>query len=138
MKEALQTIEKYEQFVYTLRERHPEINASTLIVVHRGPHHCVLQGSIEFEQNISLLIYERIDFLDCQIAYYSYEARQGDAPLYWYDPQPHPDDPTLAENHPHHKHVHPNIKHNRIPAPKMSFEHPNLTFLVDEIVNDLL
>jgi hypothetical protein len=34
---------------------------------------------------------------------------------------------------PHHKHVPPNIKHNRIPAPEMSFAKPNLPVLIAEV-----
>jgi hypothetical protein len=33
----------------------------------------------------------------------------------------------------HHKHIPPNIKRNRIPAPDLSFESPNLPFLIGEI-----
>jgi len=33
----------------------------------------------------------------------------------------------------HHKHIPPNIKHNRIPAPEMSFNRPNLPVLIQEI-----
>ncbi|MEN8215749.1 MAG: hypothetical protein ABFS56_05115 [Pseudomonadota bacterium] len=33
---------------------------------------------------------------------------------------------VLASTHPHHKHIPPDIKHNRIPAPILSFTHPNL------------
>ncbi len=51
----------------------------------------------------------------------------------WYDSQPHPNDPTLASTHIHHKHIPPDIKHNRIPAPIMSFTHPNLPELIFEI-----
>lgn len=51
----------------------------------------------------------------------------------WYDPQPHPNDPSLASTHPHHKHVPPDIKHNRIPAPGLSFDRPNLPYLIAEI-----
>ncbi|MFQ5641374.1 MAG: DUF6516 family protein [bacterium] len=138
MKDALQSIEEYERFVYSLEERHPGIKVSKLVVIRRGPHHCVLQGRVEFEHEIYLQIYERIDFLDCRIAYYSYEVHQRDAVLFWYDPQPHPNDPALAINHPHHKHIHPDIKHHRIPAPEISFERPNLTFLIEEIVENLL
>jgi hypothetical protein len=58
--------------------------------------------------------------------------------LYWYDSWPHPNDPSLASTHPHHKHVSPGIKHNRIPAPNMSFTRPNLTVLIEEIERDLL
>ena len=50
-----------------------------------------------------------------------------------YDPQPHPDAPALQSSHPHHKHIPPDIKHHRIPAPKMSFTQPNLPALIGEI-----
>jgi hypothetical protein len=29
--------------------------------------------------------------------------------------------------------VHPDIKHNRIPAPDISFDQPNLPFLIQEV-----
>jgi len=64
---------------------------------------------------------------------YGYQVWQGDDKLCWYDPQPHPNDPTLQSTHPHHKHIPPNIKHNRIPAPEMSFTRPNLPALIREI-----
>lgn len=35
--------------------------------------------------------------------------------------------------HPHHKHIHPNIKTNRIPAPQLCFSYPNLPVLIQEI-----
>ena len=34
---------------------------------------------------------------------------------------------------PHHKHVLPDIKHNRVPAPEISFERPNLPMLIEQI-----
>ncbi|MGX9726632.1 MAG: toxin-antitoxin system TumE family protein [Candidatus Electronema sp. VV] len=50
---------------------------------------------------------------------------KGEEKLYWYDSQPHPDEPSLAATHPHHKHVPPNIKQkNRIPAPSRAFTNP--------------
>ena len=58
---------------------------------------------------------------------------QGSERLYWYDDFPHPHDPELASTFPHHKHVPPDIKHHRIPAPEMSFTQPNLLVLVREI-----
>jgi len=64
-------------------------------------------------------------------------SRGGDI-LYWYDPQPHPEDLILAETHPHHKHVEPDIKRNRIPAPGLSFTRPNLPFIIEEIERELL
>jgi hypothetical protein len=40
---------------------------------------------------------------------------------------------TNDSTHPHHKHIPPNIKHNRIPAPGLSFDQPNLPLLIAEI-----
>ena len=55
----------------------------------------------------------------------------------WYDSQSHPDDSSLASTDPHHKHIPPDIKHHRVPAPGLSFHQPNLSFLIEEIENDL-
>jgi hypothetical protein len=55
-----------------------------------------------------------------------------------YDPQPHPNDPTLASTYPHHKHIPPDIKHHRIPAPGLSFDRPNLPLLIEEVERSLL
>ncbi len=62
-----------------------------------------------------------------------YEVCDSKGKLFWYDSQPHPANSELACTHPHHKHIPSNIKHHRIPAPDMSFTHPNLTFLLHEI-----
>jgi hypothetical protein len=40
---------------------------------------------------------------------------------------------TLDSTLPHHKHVPPDIKHHRVPAPNMSFQRPNLAAIVQEI-----
>jgi len=64
---------------------------------------------------------------------YGYELWHNAEKISWYDSQPHPNDVSLASSHPHHKHIPPNIKHNRIPAPQMSFEHPNLPELIQEV-----
>jgi hypothetical protein len=58
--------------------------------------------------------------------------------LYWYDSFPHPNDSSLASTDPHHKHVPPNIKHHRVPAPDLSFTRPNLPFLIEEIEHQVL
>jgi hypothetical protein len=42
-------------------------------------------------------------------------------------------DPALAATDPHHKHIPPDIKHHRIPAPDLSLTTPNLPFLIREI-----
>jgi len=46
--------------------------------------------------------------------------------------------PDLASTHPHHKHIQPDIKHHRVPAPGISFSQPNLPFLIEEIERTLL
>ncbi len=69
---------------------------------------------------------------------YSYEVWSGNQKLYWYDSQPHPNDPSLAGTHPHHKHIPPDIKHHRIPAPGLSLTQPNLPFLIQEVEKTLL
>ena len=76
---------------------------------------------------------EELDFDDRLITAYGYEVYQGQEKLYWYDDFPHPNDPTLASTHPYHKHVPPNIKRNRIPAPGLSFSEPNLLQIIMEI-----
>jgi len=64
---------------------------------------------------------------------YGYELWHKEDKIYWYDAQPHPDDPDLAHTYPHHQHIHPNIKYHRIPAPNMSFNQPNLPALIQKI-----
>ncbi|NUQ41179.1 MAG: hypothetical protein HUU32_07265 [Calditrichaceae bacterium] len=94
-------------------------------------------GELHFDRDIRLVIRERLVYnrLPMRIDWYGYEVWQGENKLYWYDSQPHPDALLLASTHPHHKHIHPNIKHHRIPAPEMSFTKPNLTVLIKETQN---
>lgn len=80
---------------------------------------------------------ELVDFAVGDILDYGYEIWQGGEKLYWYDPQPHPDAPTLVSTYPHHKHIPPDIKHNRVPAPGLSFTQPNLPLLIDEVEREL-
>jgi len=64
---------------------------------------------------------------------YGYEIWHNSVKIAWYDSQPHPNDSKLAVSHPHHKHIPPDIKNNRIPAPHLSFTKPNLPVLIREI-----
>ncbi len=82
---------------------------------------------------IHLRVREELDFEAGLISSYGYEIYKGDDRLYWYDDFPHPNDVTLASSFPHHKHILPDIKHNRIPAPGLSFSQPNLPLIIDEI-----
>jgi hypothetical protein len=67
------------------------------------------------------------------ITSYGYEVYRGSEKLYWYDDFPHPQDSSLALTFPHHKHIPPEIKRNRVPAPDISFTRPNLPVLIQEI-----
>ncbi|MFH1632780.1 MAG: DUF6516 family protein [Chloroflexota bacterium] len=91
-------------------------------------------GEIEYygyAVSASNLAFEQLITLSAQK--YCTAAYPGKQKLYWYDSFSHPNDPTLAATNPHHKHVHPNIKRNRVPAPELSFTKPNLPFLIREI-----
>ena len=94
-------------------------------------HH--LDHYIFFVKGLRLRLHEELDFEDGLITSYGYEVYRGQEKLYWYDDFPHPNDPTLASTHPHHKHIPPNVKRNRIPAPGLSFVMPNLPLLIVEI-----
>jgi hypothetical protein len=119
-----------------------------------------LTGLLAFGDRYVLCVYELLDFHQGVIAAYRYEITRcqpafteqplpeaieycqigyaGKEKLYWYDSWPHPNDPVLSATHPHHKHVSPDIKRHRIPAPGLSFTAANLPFLIAEIESDLL
>lgn len=135
MSNPLRTPEDYELFLYTLPEEFESVLSSTLVFIRRGASLARVEGDVFFERELRLVVRERLlmNRLPMIIDSYGYEVWQGPQKLYWYDSQPHPDDPTLQSTHPHHKHVPPEIKHNRIPAPEMDFARPNLPALVREI-----
>jgi hypothetical protein len=130
-----QSLRDYEEFVYTLQQQFPLIRQSTLVVVRRGQRVAILQGEIMFDQGYRLSAKERLAFDEdaLSIEDYGYELWHNGDKLAWYDSQPHPNDPTLASTHPHHKHVPPDIKRHRLPAPNMSFTQPNLPALIQEV-----
>jgi hypothetical protein len=140
MTNPLRTPADYELFIYSLRRQFPVVRRSTVRFVRRGTTLARVVGELYFEKNVRLVVRERILYhrLPAVIDEYGYEVWQGDEKLYWYDPQPHPDDPALQSTYPHHKHVPPNMKHNRVPAPEMSFTQPNLPALIREIEATLL
>jgi hypothetical protein len=116
------------------------VRRSTVTFVRRGATLARVVGELLFDRDIRLIVRERILYhrLPAVIDWYGYEIWQGDEKLFWYDSQPHPDDPALQSTHPHHKHIQPDVKHNRIPAPDMSFIEPNLPVLVQEIESLIL
>jgi len=134
------SLREYERLVYTLQGQYPQILRSTLVVAQRGRLFAELTGEVTFLSGHRLAVYERLawDTGPLTIEGYSYEVWRGSEKLYWYDSQPHPTDPTLASTDPHHKHIPPGIKRHRIPAPDLSFDAPNLLFLIHEIETTLL
>jgi hypothetical protein len=135
-----QSLREYERFVYRLQQEFRHIIRSTLVVARRGRLFAELMGEITFPSGYRLSVYERLswDNEPLIIEGYSYEVWRGSEKLYWYDSQPHPSDATLANTHPHHKHIPPDIKHHRVPAPGLSFTAPNLVFLIGEVETTLL
>lgn len=125
----------YEYFLYSLEEQYPFIRRSTLVFERRGASLARLAGELFFDYGVRISVRERLIFhrLPLVIDWYGYEVWRDDEKLYWYDPQPHPDVPSLQSTHPHHKHVPPHIKQNRISAPDMSFDRPNLPALLREV-----
>ena len=135
MSNSLRTSEDYELFLYTITDQFPSVRRSTVTLIRRGATIARVTGEIYFDSNVRLVVRERLVYnrLPVVIDWYGYEVWRGDKKLYWYDSQPHPSDPDLQSTNPHHKHIPPNIKHHRIPAPEMSFTHPNLPALILEI-----
>ncbi len=134
----LPSLSDYEHLVYTFQAAYPSIECSTLVVIRRGPAFAELGGSLEFPDDVVLRVWEDLNFARGVIQAYSYAVEQAGRRLYWYDPQPHPNDPTLSGTFPHHKHIPPDIKHHRVPAPGLSFDRPNLPFLIEGIEHDWL
>ena len=135
MSNPLRTVEDYELFLYTLKQQFPFVKHSTLILTRRGSSLARVSGELQFEHEIRLVVRERILFhrLPAVIDEYGYEVWKGHDKLYWYDAQPHPNDLILQSTYPHHRHIQPNIRNNRIPAPESSFTEPNLPMLIREI-----
>lgn len=130
-----QTLADYELFIYALQDVYPHIQFSTLTVIRQASGVATVEGELAFAGGLRLRILEvvRFDLTPPQLTRYGYEVWRGDEKLYWYDSQPHPHDPTLAATHPHHKHIPPDIKHHRVPAPGLAFTQPNIPVLLAEI-----
>lgn len=130
-----QSLRDYEEYVYTLKQNFPSIERSTLVMIKRGKRTAVLQGEIAFAEGHRISLKERLSYDNGPIVIedYGYELWRNNEKLTWYDSQPHPNDPDLVPTLPHHKHIHPDIKHHRVSAPHMSFSQPNLPALIQEV-----
>ena len=128
----LTSLAEYSQFVAELLNR-PSVLRSTVAAWSDSPYTGIAEGEVFFSNGVRLRIREELDFDAGLITAYGYEVYRGEDRLFWYDDFPHPNDQTLAPTFPHHKHVPPDIRHHRIPAPAMSFTRPNLLVLLGEI-----
>ena len=142
MMNHFRTSQDYELFLYTLPEQFTSIHRSTMTFVRRGASLARVAGELFFEHGFRLVARERLVShpLPLQLEEYGYEIWQGDEKLYWYDSQPHPDEPDLQNTPPHHKHIPPDTKHSRIPAPQMRLTQPNFPVLmreIEELIADL-
>jgi len=138
MSDVLSSLTRYSHFVYTLADRFPSIQRPTLVLRPTGTGFGETEGELAFRGEVRLRVREVVNFDLGRLHYYSYAVYCGEERKYWYDSQAHPNDPSLASTHPHHKHVPPDIKHNRVPAPGLSFEQPNLPVIIQEIETTLL
>lgn len=126
--------DKYERLIYTLPQRYSEIVSSSLHLYTTSRSTAIVRGSVRFRSGLELRVHEIVDFVAGCISDYSYTVFHGEERVRWYDPQPHPENPDLAETFPHHRHEPPNIKHNRKPAPGISFTEPNLSTLIADCI----
>ena len=129
---ALASLSDYSLFVAEQLDR-PSVERSTVIVWPASPYTGISEGEVFFAGGFRLRLRQELDFDAHLITSYGYEVYKGEDRLYWYDDFPHADDVLLAGTHPHHKHLPPDIKHNRVPAPELSFMRPNLPVIVREI-----
>ena len=129
----LPSFEDYCTQIARLPDQFPAIVSSTLTAYTIGPFAAEVEGQLTFAGGYVLTVWELLDLDSRTIHSYSYELDRAGERVWWYDPTGHPDDPTLAATHPHHKHVSPDIKHHRIPAPEISFTRPNLPFLIRQV-----
>ena len=129
------TLLDYELFIYALQDDYSSIRISTLTVIRQASDVATVEGDVFFHHDLRLRVLEvvRFDLIPPRLSRYGYEVWRGGEKLYWYDSHPHPNEPSLAATHPHHKHIPPDIKHHRVPAPELSFTEPNLPFLIQEI-----
>lgn len=128
----LKSLAEYSRFVAELLAQR-RIERSTVTLWSDSPYTGVAEGEVFFANGVRLRMREEIDFAAALITSYGYEVYRGDERLYWYDDFPHPNDPSLASTFPHHKHVPPDIKRHRVPAPGLSFEQPNLPLILQEV-----
>ena len=125
---------EYESLIYGLLDAYPEVIGSTLRLYSTSALTAIVEGQVQLANGLKLRVVEALDFKTGHIQRYSYTVFRADEKIRWYDSEPHPQDPVLASTFPHHLHEPPRIKHNRKPAPGISFQAPNLPTLIADCV----
>lgn len=125
---------EYERLLYTLPDQYPEILTCSLRLYTNGPTTAFVRGNVHFRNGLELRVFEYLDLSDGKFLDYSYTVFSQGERVRWYDPQPHPENSDLATTFPHHRHEPPDIKHNRVPAPGISFDAPNLPQVIADCV----
>ena len=128
----LGSLAAYSQFISKLLDN-ALIERSTVAVWSSSPYTGIAEGEVFFSEGLRLRLRQELDFDAALITFYRYQVYRDGARLYWYDDFPRPEDETLASTLPHHKHIPPDIKRHRIPAPELSFTRPNLPVIIREI-----
>jgi len=125
----------YEHQLYTLSDQYPAIAVTSLRLYTNSITIALVRGSVHFHSGLELRVFEYLDLSDGELLDYSYTVWYQGTRLRWYDAQPHPENPALAETFPHHCHEPPDIKHNRCPAPGITFQVPNLPALIADCID---
>lgn len=126
---------EYEALLYRIPAEYPAVISSTLHLYSTSALTAIVRGELVLQNDLRLRVVEVVDFKKRQITTYSYSIFRGETRIRWYDPQPHPENPALQSTFPHHFHTDPDIKHNRQPAPGISFAQPNLTQLITDCLS---
>ena len=101
MPNPLNSPEEYQAFVYRVSTDYPVVTRSTLTYIPTGTHFARVQGVLFFAQSVTLCVQEFLNFNLQVIEGYGYEVSRIQSGL-------------TEQQFPHHKHVHPDIKHNRL------------------------
>lgn len=133
MSPPLASYAEYVQLICSLLTDRDSVARHSLAVYMVSQTIGLTRGQIIFRSGHVLHVFEQVDFAAQRILKYFYELTYQGETLWWYDPMPHPGVESLQSTHPHHRHVPPDVKHHRVPAPKLSFSEPNLPHLVEEV-----
>lgn len=77
----LPSIPFYERFIYSLLDRYRFIRQSTLVLIPHGPAFAEVTGTLLFDDDIRLTVWEDLDFEAHMIQGYSYAVSRGEERL---------------------------------------------------------